>query len=137
MAYMSQAHKAEIVNVIKPILKKYGVKATFGVRNHSTIVMNIKSGSIDFIENYNKVAPKKHYGHFEFRPAVDHIDVNTYGTYKDQFDGVALEFLKEVVPALHGPRYFDDSEPMTDYFHCSHYIDLNIGTWEKAYIVEN
>lgn len=52
MAYMNQETKAKIVAAVKPILKKYGIKASFGVRNHSTIVVNIKSGSIDFIGNF-------------------------------------------------------------------------------------
>ena len=52
MAYMNQERKAQIVAAVKPILKKYGIKATFAVRNHSTICLNIKSGKLDFIENY-------------------------------------------------------------------------------------
>ena len=52
MAYMSQEKKAKIVAAVKPILKKYGIKGTFAVRNHSTICLNIKEGGIDFIENY-------------------------------------------------------------------------------------
>ena len=47
MAYMNQEKKAKIVSAVKPILKKYGVKATFAVRNHSTICLNVKAGKID------------------------------------------------------------------------------------------
>ena len=54
MAYMSQDHKAKIAPVVKAILKKYNVKGTLAVRHHSSLVLNIKSGSIDFIENYIK-----------------------------------------------------------------------------------
>ena len=54
MAYMSQEHKAKIAPVVKEILKKYGVKGTLAVRHHSSLVLNIKSGKIDFIENYIK-----------------------------------------------------------------------------------
>ena len=52
MAYMSQERKQNLAPAIKAVLKKYGVKATIAVRNHSTLVVNIKSGSIDFIENF-------------------------------------------------------------------------------------
>ena len=52
MAYMNQEKKAEINKRLAPILKKYGIKGTLSVRNHSTIVLTVKAGKIDFIENY-------------------------------------------------------------------------------------
>ena len=52
MAYMSQERKQSLAPAIKAVLKKYGVKGTLAVNNHSTLVLNIKSGSIDFIENF-------------------------------------------------------------------------------------
>ena len=52
MAYMNQERKQQRAPIIKSILKKYGVKGSLAVRNHSTLVLNIKSGKIDFVENY-------------------------------------------------------------------------------------
>ena len=52
MAYVSQELKAKLAPTIKAICKKYGVKASIAVRNHSTLVLNIKQGRIDFIENF-------------------------------------------------------------------------------------
>ena len=49
MAYFNQERKSERAPVIKAILKKYGVKGSLSVRNHSTFVLNLKSGKIDFI----------------------------------------------------------------------------------------
>ena len=49
MAYFNQERKAQKAPAIKAILKKYGVKGSLAVRNHSTFVLNVKSGSIDFI----------------------------------------------------------------------------------------
>ena len=48
MAYMNQQKKAIIASKLKPVLKKYGVKGSLKVSNHSTIVLNVKSGKIDF-----------------------------------------------------------------------------------------
>jgi hypothetical protein len=48
MAYMNQEKKAKIAAKIKPLLKRYGLKGSLAVRNHSTIVLNLKSGKIDF-----------------------------------------------------------------------------------------
>lgn len=115
MAHMSQDHKKEIAAVIKPILKAYGIKATLSVRHHSTLCLNIKSGKIDFGEG----------------------GVNVYWIedhYKDR--PLAKEFLLKVKAALYGPRYFDKSDIQSDYFHCSHYVEINIGKWDKAYILE-
>ena len=52
MAYVSQEMKAKLAPTIKAICKKYGIKATLAVRNHSTLVLNIRQGEIDFIENF-------------------------------------------------------------------------------------
>lgn len=125
MAYMSQDHKARIAAVVKPILKKYGVKGSLAVRHHSKLVLNIKSGSIDFIGNYNETCDPRYL-------AKDNIDVNYYH-YDKHFSGKALEFFQEVIPALYGPEYYDDSDIQTDYFSCSHYIGVNIGRWNKPY----
>jgi hypothetical protein len=54
MAYMNQERKQKIATNLKPILAKFGVKGPLSVRNHSSIVLTLKSGSIDFIENYIK-----------------------------------------------------------------------------------
>ena len=133
MAYMNQERKAARAPKIKEICKRYGVKATLSVRNHSTLVLNITQGKIDFIGNYNAVAGQRYRNDpFQFRPAVDSIDVNPYW-YNEHFDGQALAFLQEIVPAMYGDDYFDDSDIQTDYFHCSHYIDVNIGRWNKPY----
>jgi hypothetical protein len=132
MAYMSQEHKARLAPTIKAICKRYGVKATLSVRNHSSLVLTVKQGTIDFIGNYAQVTGK---------PADDwavkkgNIDVNPYH-YEKHFDGRALKFLKEVIPAMYGPDYFDESDIQTDYFHCSHYIDVKIGKWNAPYALE-
>ena len=42
-------------------------------------------------------------------------------------------FISEVVDAMFGKDYFNESDAMTDYFHCSHYIDIKVGKWDKEY----
>ena len=120
MAYMSQEHKKEIANNIKPILKKYGVKASFSVSNHSTINMNISKGPIDFLKDTDR---------------DDYLQVNPYH-YEKYFTGKAKEFFCEVIPLLFGERFFDNSDAMTDYFHTSHYVRVNVGRFGKNYILE-
>jgi hypothetical protein len=43
--------------------------------------------------------------------------------------------LKELEVAMKGNDWFDDSDSMTDYFHTAYYIGINIGNWDKDYVV--
>lgn len=133
MAYFNQERKAQRAPIIKAICKKYGVKATLSVRNHMVLVLNIKSGAIDFIGNYLKNQQGRASKFLrDNQPEIRSIDVNPYW-YQDHFDGKAKEFLSEVIPALYSDDYFDESDAHVDYFHCSHYIDVNIGRWNQPY----
>ena len=141
MAYFNQERKQERAPVIKAILKKYGVKGSLAVRNHMTFVLNIKSGKIDFIENYIKTDENKHYGN---KMSVDQVasirknrslDVNPYW-YQEHFDGKAKAFLKEVLAAMNSGNH-NNSDVQSDYFDVGWYVDVNIGSWDKPYIVSN
>jgi hypothetical protein len=137
MAYMSQERKQQRAPIIKAILKKYGVKGTLSVRNHSTLVLTIKSGKIDFIENDQNLphGGKMSQDQIDYIRKNKSVDVNPYW-YQEHYTGNAKEFLSEVLDAMYGKDYFDESDIMTDYFHCSHYVSVNIGHWDKPYIVE-
>jgi hypothetical protein len=133
---MSQENKAVIAAKIKPILAKYGVKGSLSVCNHSTIVLTLKSGKIDFIENLNRVCGSSHYQTSNgFRPATrGHVDVNPYW-YHDHFDGKARKFLDEALRVLNTGNH-DNSDSQTDYFDVGWYVDVKVGKWNKPYIVE-
>lgn len=139
MAYMNQEHKAKLAPTIKAICNKYGIKASIAVRNHSTLVLNIKQGSIDFIENYISTDAEKRYGQPMSADQVAYIrknrslDVNTYWV-KDHYSGEAKAFLTEMIAAMEGPDFFNHDDAQTDYFNRSHYIDINIGAWDKPYV---
>ena len=121
MAYVSQELKSKLAPQIKAICKKYGVKASLAVRNHSTLALNIKSGKIDFIGDYGDSDDARKFG----------IQVNPYW-YKDHFTGKAKAFLSEVIPAMNDGNW-DKSEIQYDYFNVGWYIDVNIGKWNKPY----
>lgn len=124
MAYVSKEMKAEIAPVVKKILNKYGLKGTLSVRNYSALVLTISKGKLDFIKAYEEATGRK----------VTNIDVNVYHI-NNTYSGKMAKCLTELVEALKGPRYFNHSDAMTDYFHCSHYIDINVGRWNKPYEV--
>ena len=45
MAYVSKQDKAELAPGIKAVLKKYSMKGSISVRNHSTLVVKISQGA--------------------------------------------------------------------------------------------
>lgn len=134
MAYMSQEKKAVLAPRIKAILKKYGVKGSLAVRGHSTLVLNLKSGKIDFIGNSNRVCGESHYQVSRgFKPNTrGHDQVNPYW-YQDHYDGKAKAFLKEILAVMNDGNH-DRSDIQTDYFDVGWYVDINIGKWNKPYI---
>lgn len=119
MAYVSKEDKAKLAPGIKAVLKKYGMKGTISVRNHSTLVVKVSAGEIDFSEYMRNDA---------------YIDVNVYWI-DAHYSGVARDFLNELLAAMKGPDYFNHDDAMTDYFHRSHYTDIEIGrAWNKPYV---
>jgi hypothetical protein len=134
MAYMSQEKKAKIAPVVKAVLKKYKVKGSLAVRNHSTLVLNIKSGAIDFIENFistdrNALSEEQ----VRYIRANKSLDVNPYW-YQEHFDGKAKKFLTEIMSAMNDGNH-DRSDAQVDYFDVGWYVDVNIGNWKKHYEV--
>jgi hypothetical protein len=136
MAYFNQERKAKIAPKIKAILAKYKVKGSLAVRNHMTLCLNLKSGSIDFIANSNKVCGNSHYQVARgFKPSTSGYDqVNPYH-FKDHYDGKALAFMQEVFAAMNEGNH-DHSDIQSDYFNVGWYVDVNIGKWDKQYILE-
>jgi hypothetical protein len=137
MAYVNQEMKSKIAAAVKPILAKYGVKGSLSVRNHMAIVLTLKSGKIDFIGNSNRVCGNSHYQLSRgFTPNTSGYDsVNKYW-YQDHYDGLAQAFIAEAIIALQSAGWYDRSDAMTDYFDTAYYIDINIGRWDKPYVVE-
>ena len=124
MAYMSQEKKAKIAPQVKAILKKYNVKASLAVRNHMTLVLNVKQGPIDFIKDFGNPEDAKKFG----------IQVNPYW-YHEHFTGESKKFLTEVITAMNDGNH-DRSDIQTDYFDVGWYVDVNIGQWNKPYALE-
>jgi hypothetical protein len=125
MAYMNQEKKKVIAAKLKPVLKKYGVKGTLSVRSHMSIVLNVKSGKIDFFNDYGDIEDAKKFG----------IQVNPYW-FQDHFTGKAKEFLADAFDALKSAGYYNNSDAQIDYFDCAYFYDINIGKWNKPYSLE-
>jgi hypothetical protein len=136
MAYIDREKKAKISAALKPILKQYNVSGTLSVHNNSSIVLTLRSGSIDFIANSNRVCGKDHYQLSRgFIPNTSgYSDVNTYH-YKDHYDGEARRFLTAALSALKSADWYDSSDAQIDYFNTAYYVNIKIGRWDKPYVV--
>ena len=145
MACVTQEDKKELAPAIKAVLKKYGMQGTIGVRHHSTLVVNIKSGPLDIIGVGHESQLVNARQDLECNPydclsvadrlADKYRQVNEYWigeTYESNPTVVA--FLTELVEAMKGPKYFCEDDSMTDYFFRSHYTDINVGGWSKPYV---
>lgn len=128
MAYINQEKKKDILKNLKPIIKKYDLGGSLSINHHSTLVLTISSGSIDFISNYNQLAINE--GGRRIEKDL-YLSVNTYH-YKSHFSGIALEALTEIMEVLNEGN-FDHSDSQSDYFHVGWYVDINIGRWNKSY----
>jgi len=115
MAYFSQEQKREIAPKIKAILKKYGMKGTLRVDNHSTVILGLKSGPIDF-------------GCGE----RGYLQVSQH--YRDENFPEACQFLKEVFAVLMTGNH-DNSDIQTDYFDVGWYAYVYVGNWDRPYIL--
>jgi len=139
MAYMNQEKKAKLAPTIKAVCQKYGVKASLAVKNHSTLVINVKSGYIDFIKNFIETDKSKPYGkhmseeHVAYLRVNRSLDVNPYW-FKEHFTGKAKAFLTELFSAANAGNH-DNSDIQSDYFDVGWYVDVNIGKWNKPYEV--
>lgn len=118
MAYVTNEIKSKVLAALKPVFKKYGIKATVSKGSYaSTISVNISAGDIDFGKTYQQV--------------------NIYWI-DDHYQGVARDFLNEVLDTIKkAGDWYDRSDAMTDYFDTAFYININVGRWDKPYKLNN
>ena len=135
--------KKDFAPQIKAVLKKYGLKGSIGVRHHSSLVVNIKSGILDLVgaSNRHRIEEAKRRGN---EPYIDnYIQVNenyVSDWMKAIGESKIAKFYDELVAAMKGVgsqsvEWYNNSDIMTDYFDRAYYIDINVGQWNKPYEV--
>jgi len=117
MAYFSQDMKKQIAPNVKAVCKRHGIKATLAVRNYATLSLTIQSGPIDFgTVGYNG------------------YNINTYHYRTHDYNQQAVKFLDEVLAAMNKGNH-DNSIIQVDYFDVGWYVDINVGKWDKPYLL--
>jgi hypothetical protein len=115
MAYYNQAMKKQHAPQIKALLAEYGMKGSLSVRHHSTVVLTVKSGPIDF-------------GRSEYPTFTD---VNVYWIH-EHYTGVAQEFLQKAYKILMQGNH-NNNDIQSDYFDVGWYVDIQLGRWSTPY----
>ena len=113
MAYVSKETKKELAPAIKKVLAEYGVKGTIKVNNYSTLVVTLRKVPAGLFTN-NEITN----------------GVNVYWI-DEHFTGTAKKFLTELLAAMKGDKWFDNTDSSIDYFHTAWYNDIKIGEWNK------
>lgn len=130
MAHMNQEKKARIAAALKLVMPK-GWKYSLAVRNHSTIVLTISSAPIDILAERARVCAARN--GLKLQHEREHVNLNVYHLDK-AFDGELLATFKAINKALNLDNH-DRSDYMTDHFDVGHYVEINVGTWNKAFMV--
>jgi len=113
MAHITKEETAKI----RAELKKAFPNLKFSVRteNYSKVNVAIMEGDVDFSDILGE---------------REHMSINEFYTEKY---GKHAEMFSKMIEIMRGDDWFDESDPMTDYFHCKHYLNLAIGKWDKPY----
>lgn len=122
MAYMSQERKALLKTEIDKVMPK-NWKYTLAVRHHSTLVLTVKSASVDLIgENIPT----------QRRPdRPEYIDINLYNL-QGEYGGKLLKTFQVIKDACNVGNH-DRSDVQSDYFDVGWYVDVNIGAFERPF----
>jgi len=125
MAYVDQSKKAKIAQALKAVVPQ-GWKYSLAVRHHSTIVMTIASAPFELI--------KAHKGSEFFNPeTATYCNVNPYHSAAFCDDECVADVISAILGALNTDN-FDKSDSQSYYFHVGHYVDLQIGRWNKPFV---
>ncbi|PNX49312.1 MAG: hypothetical protein BV459_00230 [Thermoplasmata archaeon M11B2D] len=140
MAYVSKEKKAKIRAELKKVVPK-DWKWSLAVDNHSTIVMTVYSAPVDLMAEYARVVMDKLKYKTDYHSveaykrlsanAPTYVDVNPYW-FRDYFDET-LEVIENIMSALNTDNY-NNSDIQADYFDVGHYVDLNLGRWNKPFV---
>ena len=139
MAYVSQEKKKELAPAIKKVLQKYGMKGTIAVRHGMSLVVNIKERALDLIGAAQKHCDKVNAQRgFEYTSVGNYLQVNEYHAAnwaREVGEEKIANFYEELVAAMKGTGWYNNSDAMSDYFDIAYYLDINVGKWDKPYVL--
>lgn len=145
MAYVNKEKKAKIKEALQQVMPK-DWKWSLAVRNHSTAVLTISKAPIDLVaifcdaaDVYNKVRVDI-YGEPVHTTQRQRESMNYDVTKWDMqrmTEGLQNRYIAaifdKIFDAMNTDNH-DNSDIMTDYFDVGHYVDVQIGKWDRPFI---
>jgi hypothetical protein len=137
MAYINQETKAKIVNETKVLLKKYNMKATWSIKDHAVLKLNVKTSNVDFISDKIAYLETRHddisESYLKYFKDGGYLNSNTSIRGNLLFTGKSEEFLTELAKIIYSAENnHDNSDSQTDYFDVGFYFYVNLS--EVKYI---
>lgn len=122
MAYASKELKAQVSGLLKEIIPK-GWRWSLSILEHRTIKLTIWSAPIDLPALYSG------------SESSTFIRLNAYRIASDCRDEGLRTIFAAIDKALNCENY-DHSDAMTDYFNVGYYIEVCLGAWPRAFVVD-
>lgn len=129
MAHMNQEKKALIAAELKKSMPK-GWKYSLRVRHHSTLVLTIASAPIDLIDEVTLL----HQGRMPSGEKPTYLGINHNYLERAFKNPAMVEIFDKIVDAMNTNNW-DRSDVLSDYFDVGHYINIQIGSWERPFTV--
>lgn len=126
MAYIDQDKKAKIAAALKPVMPR-GWKYSLAIRHHSTLVLTITAAPFDLLRAMAAVPTRN-------PQTITHAKVNHYYVRENFDDECVADVFEKIVGVLNTDNW-DRSDLQTDYFDVGHYVDVQIGRWNKPFTV--
>lgn len=125
MAYVNQEKKAKIAANLKKVVPA-GWKYSLAVRHHMSIVMTISQAPFDLIGAFK--------ANGQFNPkTTTNLHVNQYHFRSHLEDECVADVFEAIFDALNTDNW-NRSDIVSDYFDVGHYVDLQIGRWDKPFV---
>lgn len=123
MAYIDQTKKKEIAAKLKRVVPA-GWRYSLAIRNHTALVMTIRSAPLNLLADVQWDERATNRGHTRFHP-----------NHQRHFSEENRKVLEAIWDVLNDGNW-DKSDIMTDYFNVGWYVDLDIGQWNKPFVVK-
>ena len=133
MAYVSKEKKQKIAAALKTVIPK-GWKWSLAINHGSTIILTIASAPVDLMAEAMRVYNDSYRADRDgkmTKPAT-HIQANCS---PEMYFDESLDLFRKIRDAMDIDNH-NRSDSQTDYFDVGHYTSINLGSWNKPFVVK-
>lgn len=134
---MAYINKDQVKQIREALKKEFGGLYKFSVRmqHHSSVRVSIMKGSA--FDIYETRDMRGEYYKVDLNDGKRLYRISEYNDCREYSEKDSKVFKKifEIIKYGSDNKYFDKSDPMSDYFHTAFYYELTIGQYEKPFEV--